>query len=617
MFDAMPRRLLFSLFFAGLLCAQSGNPLDTLREDHPRLILLDQDLDRVRISIRDHQLAGEIHGRLRHRAEELLGEPPVVFEIVGPRLLTQSRRCLDRVYLLALLYRLDGDRRYLERALKELRAAADFPHWNPSHFLDTAEMSHAFAIGYDWLYPALSQADRAWIRQALVDKGLQVARTAYLAIETPDRHQQVPSRERAWWARADHNWNQVCNGGIGLGALAVADEEPELSRMLLERALASLPRAMASYRPDGGWSEGPGYWHYATRYNVYFLAGLETALGTDFGLSESEGFSRAGHFRVCFSSPAGLTFNYADSGSRVGTAAEMFWLARRFAEPVYAWHEQMVARRERSSDVLDLVWFQPEARAPDTAGWPLDAFYKGVNVAFLRGSWTDPDGIFLAVKGGDNKANHSHLDLGSFVLDAGGIRWALDLGGDYYNLPGYFGDLRWTYYRLRTESHNTLLLDGANQAPSAAAPVTEFRSAPELALARIDLSAAYPDRVDQWTRAVALAARKQVIVQDTVRANRPVEVIWGMVTGARIEHSGRRATLRQGDWLLEARIVAPEAARFDTVSTRAPDPQDPNEGTSKLVVRLPESVRETEVIVTLTPHRAGEPPPVVAVKLPL
>ena len=32
------------------------------------------------------------------------------------------------------------------------------------------------------------------------------------------------------------------------------------------------------YGPDGAWAEGPGYWRYATQYNVVFLAALETAL---------------------------------------------------------------------------------------------------------------------------------------------------------------------------------------------------------------------------------------------------------------------------------------------------------------------------------------------------
>lgn len=46
-----------------------------------------------------------------------------------------------------------------------------FP-WNPSHFLDVAEMTGGLAIGYDWLYDDLSPESREKIRQAIVAKGL-------------------------------------------------------------------------------------------------------------------------------------------------------------------------------------------------------------------------------------------------------------------------------------------------------------------------------------------------------------------------------------------------------------------------------------------------------------
>src|SRR5574341_1393734 len=320
-------RVPFAAVAIAAVCqAQPLEPLRTLQKDHPRLIALDEDIERIRELIKTDRLAKLIYGSLVRQAAELEGALPVEYKLVGPRLLAQSRRCLDRIYTLALLHRLDGSPRYLTRAVRELRAAAYFPDWNPSHFLDTAEMTHAFAIAYDWLYHALTPEERSWIRRAIVDHGIDPALAVY------DR--------QGWWTTSEYNWNQVCNGGVGIAALAIADEEPERSARVLRHALRSLPLAMASYAPDGGWAEGPGYWHYATRYTVYFLAALRTALGHDFGLSDSPGFERAGHFRVYFSGPTGRTFNYADAADRPGAAAEMFWLARRFKEPVYAWHER-------------------------------------------------------------------------------------------------------------------------------------------------------------------------------------------------------------------------------------------------------------------------------------
>jgi hypothetical protein len=559
-----------------------AQPLTTLRSEHPRLIGLDSDIERARNFLKTNTLAQEIYARLRNEADTILPAAPVEHKLIGPRLLDQSRRALDRIYTLSLLFRLTGERRYRDRALSEMLAAAAFPDWNPSHFLDTAEMTHALAIGYDWLHAALSAEERRTIRAAIVEKGLKPSLPIYEA----DRS----------WAKATHNWNQVCNGGMAIGALAVAEHERELAGRILRFAVASLPRAMASYGPDGGWNEGPGYWHYATRYNVYLLAALESALGTDFGLSKAPGFDRAGHFRVYFNGPSGKTFNYADASDSVGTAEEMFWLSRRFRQPVYAWDQQQQLRASRRAHALDLLWFVAEAKSPEDEGWPRNEFFKGVNTVFLRSSWLDKDRLFVGVKGGDNKANHSHLDLGSFVLDSGDVRFATDLGPDNYNLPAYFGDKRWTYYRLISESHNTVLIDGASQDTKAAAPVTAFDA--DGGTASIDLSAAYPGRLKRWVRSVRLNG-KTLHVRDEIAAIQPVDALWGMVTEAEVSVDGRDAVLTKGGRRLRAHIASPTNAKFEVVPTQPPAPQRQNEGTRKLVVRLPGKIESLDLRIRL------------------
>lgn len=565
--------------------AAQPDPLATLRREHPRLIASNQRFEEIRTLVKTDARAKKILELLQAEAAKIETADPVVHKLIGPRLLQESRRALDRVYTLALLYRVTGEKRYRDRAVKEMRAAADMPDWNPSHFLDTAEMTHAMAIGYDWLFDSLSQEEQAWIRTAILNKGLKPSLPIYEA--------------RRSWAAVHHNWNQVCNGGMGIGALAIAEDEPAIAKQILGSAIQSIPLAMNSYAPDGGWNEGPGYWHYATRYNVYFLAALETAVGTDFGLSKLPGFDRAGHFRVYFSGPSNRTFNYADAGDGVGTAEEMFWLARRFKEPVYAWNQHAQLDRSSNPHALDLVWFVPDAKSPAGARWPLNVMFKGVNAAFLRSSWTDPNRIFVGVKGGDNKANHSHLDLGAFVIDVGDVRFATDLGPDDYNLPAYFGAKRWTYYRLNSQSHNIVLIDGANQDPKAAAPITRFD--PKVAEVDIDMTGAYPGKVKSWTRTVQLRSGRQVILRDRITAAEPVEALWGMVTEAEVSLNGRAAILTKNGRNLEARIQSPTNARFDVVSTQPPAPERQNEGTRKLVVRLAGKVTSLDLAVTLTP----------------
>jgi hypothetical protein len=566
--------------------------LKTLRAGHPQLVALQADIDRVRCMIRDHPQARQWHETLLTKAKRLLEQPPVEYKLIGPRLLQVSRQAVDRIYTLGVLYRLDGDKRYADRAVKELLAIAAFEDWHPSHFLDTAEMTHAAAIGYDWFYHLLTADQRTAVRKAIVEKGLNVAAAGY-------RGDKV-----GWWARCNHNWNQVCNGGIGIGALAIADEEPKLAAFILNAALDSLPKAVSEYGPDGGWAEGPGYWGYATRYTVYFLAGMDSALGTDFGLSRTPGFDKAGEFCFYFVGPTGLTFNYADAHEKAGSPAEMFWLARRFDQPLYAWHERQC---KPNGDPMNLLWFDPRGDGPKKAKLPPDRVFRGVDVAFLRSAWEDPDAVFVGFKGGNNKANHSHLDLGTFVLDALGQRWALDLGSDDYNLPGYFGKERFTYYRLKTEGHNTLTIDGRNQDTAAKAEIIAFDSKPARAFAVADLSAAYAGSARRVLRGVALLDRKHVLVQDEIETSRPAEIGWAMHTRAEAEVAGGTATLTVADVHVGAKILSPTGATFEVVSAEQPPPQNPNNGVRKLLIHLPTKAGSTRIAVLLSPYRDAPP----------
>ncbi len=292
------------------------------------------------------------------------------------------------------------------------------------------------------------------------------------------------------------------------------------------------------------------------------------------------GFRETGLFRIHCAGPSGMSFNYADAGAGTGSAPQMMLLARAFG--IAAYREHQIAFADARPAALNLVWgakFDWQRQAPLDAGLgtiaqlPLDAFFKGVDVAFFRSAWNDPNALWVGIKGGDNKANHSHLDLGSFVLDAQGHRWASDLGGDDYNLPAYFGNKRWTYYRLRTESHNTLVLDGENQNPAAKAPIRVFHSGRNRSHCVIDLSAAWKDRASRVTRGLAMLNRSAILVQDEVEAANPVSVAWNFVTPAKIDITGRHAVLSLKGKSMHVRILTPESAKFEVLSCNPPPPQ--------------------------------------------
>lgn len=564
-----------------------ANPLATLRSGHPRLLALPADIERLRSLLATDKTVRKYKDALEKNAADVHAEPPARYELAeADDLLGVSRETVDRVYALALLYRLDGGRANAERAIAELRAVAQFPDWSPGHFLDTAEMTHAVAIGYDWLYDALEPADRAALRTALVEKGLRPGLNEY--------------ENNVEWVASPSNWNNVCNGGLICGALALADEEPELAGAVLKHALASLPHSLAAYAPDGAWAEGPSYWSYATRYTAVALAALQSALGSDLGLGSSPGLAATGDYRLHVVGPSKAYFNYADAEEKVGDDPALFWLARAYGQPAYAAAGRAAARKPSARDLL---WYDAGGGDADLAEQPLDRQFTGAHLAFFRSAWNDPGALYLAFKGGDNRVSHAHLDLGTFVLDAQGQRWALDLGRDGYTLPGYFGARRYSYYRLRTEGHNTLSFENANQDETGVAPLVAFGSAAGGGFAVADLSAAYGlDGVERARRGVMLFdRRRRVLVQDEVTGSSAIAPTWAMHTAAEVQLAGERATLTLAGATLSARILSPAGAQFVVEPVNLEAPQKSSKGISKLSVKLAAPATDLRIAVLLAP----------------
>lgn len=535
---------------------------------HPRLFITDTQLAEIQTRIESQTPLRVFYQAMLRKADGILSAKPVERVKTGRRLLSVSRRCLDRVIHLSAAHRFSGKRNYLERAEKEMLAAAGFSDWNPSHFLDVAEMTAALAIGYDWLYDGLSAESRSTIRQAILDKGIE------------------PSLKYTHWVRGNNNWNQVCNAGISLGVLALMEDEPELAERLIHRAVNGVQVAMAEYEPDGAYPEGPGYWAYGTTFNVILLAALESVLGTDFGLSEAPGFSRCAAYFLHVTGPTGLYFNYPDSGARGSFQPAVFWFAKRFHQPSYLWHQQQLWQEaiaeETPSELvrsriapLVLAWSQGQAAAPVTRSWK----GRGSNpLAMFRTSWLDPDAVFLAIKGGSPSVNHGHMDVGSFVVDAQGLRWAIDLGPESYHkieslgmkLWGRDQDAeRWNIFRYNNYSHNTLVVNGQHQRVEGHAPIIRYSAEPSFSHVVFDLSEIYDGQLAEAIRGAALLPNETVLIQDELKAlAQPATIRWAMATPAQVEiEDAKTALLKQDGKTMRLTVITGAKTQLRTYST--------------------------------------------------
>jgi len=587
---------------------KAADILAGLRQGHPRLVLTDQRLAELKKLAQTDQLLTKAVKDVIANADALAEKPELVYRKIGPRLLAVSRDCVNRMYAYGLAWRWTGDEKYVAKARSTMLAVCGFKDWNPSHFLDTAEMSHGVGIGYDWFHDKLDGPTRETIRQAIVRLGMAPGLKGYRG-------------SGAWWAKTEHNWNQVCNMGLSIGALAIADTDGDCAREILSGAVASLPRALKTYAPDGAWGEGPGYWGYATMYTAYGLAAMETALGTDLGLSKIPGLDQAGYFPIYATGPTGLLFGFADAHTPMvrKNLPELFWLAKRYDNQFFALAEREIIARRRA-DPRDVIWYVPAAATPPKPD--LARLFRGpVPVAVFRTAWSNPNAIFLAFKAGYNHVNHAHLDLGQFELDALGVRWVRDLGSDDYNLPGYFSSTqnpaRWQYYRLGSASHSIVTLDGDNQDPEAVTKITDFQADGKDGFAVADLSSAYTPKAKSARRGVRMVAGLAVLVQDELDIAKPCQAVWGITTDAKVSTDGPAATLTLDGRKLTARILQPQGATFAVESAEQKPPQAPNTGVSRLVFRVPAQPGTLRLAVLLSPQAQGAAAPAAPKITPL
>ncbi len=563
--------------------------LQAVEPVRPRLLATPEQWNRIRASLEDDPLLQEVAEGIIAQAIQMEEAPPITRTIQGRRLLSESRRALKRLTTLATAYQLTGDDRHVERARQEMLAVADFRDWNPSHYLDVAEMTMAMAIGYDWLYDQLDESTRQVIREAIVEKGVA------LPFET--RHRG--------WVRARNNWGQVCHAGMTAGALAVMEQHPELAARTVQSAVQNVTAAMAVYAPRGSYPEGPGYWSYGTNFNVLLIGVLESVLGTDFGLTQAPGFEETGAYLSLATGPSGLFFNYADGGSGRRVNPALFWLARRYERPDWLLGEASRLRdalaRRSPRDVasgadrllaLTLLWIEDGDTAPEIR-MPLHWHSGGsIPVTVHRSSWTDPNATYVGFKAGSPAGPHGHMDIGSFVLDADGVRWAVDLGAEGYhriesrgmNLWNRAQDSdRWRIFRQNNHSHNTLVIDGQLQQAAAHAPIDRFSDDPEFPHSIADMSRVYAGQVESADRGVALLPSREVLFQDELRGLEPgSRVRWGMVTRSEPQETGRpQIELREGSARLYLQILAPGDLVWKTVDTATPREEwdSPNPGT--------------------------------------
>ena len=288
------------------------------------------------------------------------------------------------------------------------------------------------------------------------------------------------------------------------------------------------------------------------------LTALETAAGSDAGISATEGFDRTAEWILYMIGTNRQMFNYADNPPGIGGADIPSWyFADRFKKPsilyfnkrnldalttdYYNWNHRLLPMIMVFAGRVDLNSVTP----PTQKVWAGEGVTPVVLV-HTDWTWSDTD-KYLGIKGGKARSSHAHMDAGSFVYDAYGVRWSMDLGRQDYatlevalkalggNLWTYTqASLRWEVSRLNNFFHSTLTVNDSKHRVEGFATLEQTINTATEQGGTFDLSPVLEDQVASAMRTVKIVSDKDLKVIDAIRTrtDRSAKIRWTMVTPA-------------------------------------------------------------------------------------
>jgi len=436
---------------------------------HPRVYVTEKELEQLRVRSRTthRELWQEVVRNVRALRTEPAAPP------------AQQRRAQNDVGLAiaeaAFVYKIEGDKKYLDAAKKFMDAAVSYDIWGyannkPNVDLAAGHLLYGLGWGYDLLYNDLGQTERTRYREKLIKQARLLA----------DYFKPKPGKTYAY----SQNHTFIPIAGLGVAAYALYDETPEAAEWAaLSRAI--FDRVLATYSQDGYYYEGFEYWIFSTPWLVHYLDAHAHSTGED--LYDRPGFREMYKYVAHSMLPDGnYVFDFGDifEGplTRAGKGNEyprthpnghfntnynlLYRLAQRFhsgeAQGVADWLRRF--DQVNAEDYWSLLWYDASLKPVPIENQPTSHHFQDHDVMFWRSDWTTNATAF-AFKCGPSEGHHTttllqkfpdwrlssghaHPDANSFIIFANGQYLSGDTG--YAGIP-------------LTEHHNTILIDGKGQ----------------------------------------------------------------------------------------------------------------------------------------------------------
>jgi hypothetical protein len=299
--------------------------------------------------------------------------------------------------------------------------------------------------------------------------------------------------------RGVNNWTAVCVCGI-VGAATYLEPDPARLAELIARGTRSLADYLETFDPDGGSSEGPGYWSYGFGHYTTIAHLIEHRTGGRVQVLDGDRIRRIASYPLRTILSPGQYVNFSDCDRDVALIpAHLAYLARRLDLPEL---DSLAASQPSAPREDGLLWslralfWRPEAAPPSLVTARHD-FFQGMHWLIARHDPSDPAALVLAAKGGHNAEMHNQNDVGSFIVHWQGESLVADPGRGRYT-AAYFGPERYDHLVNASLGHSAPVVNGQIQQPGPeyAAELLDHRTSDASDHLALELKGAYPLAAD-------------------------------------------------------------------------------------------------------------------------
>jgi hypothetical protein len=461
-----------------------------------------------------------------------------------------------------------------EKAKKALLKLCSFSKWNNNWMLERKFWTYypvgytltPIAYGYDMLYDLLSAEDRAFVREAIMNKGLKLFYRDMVEMN------RMPSNMT--------NHIAVIVAGYGLAATAVYGDDQDNPYMepfisgIITKAKTFIDR---TYYEDGSYGEPKSdYMNMATESIAELLASLERNFGIDYSTTTNvQDFYK---YPLQATHSSGRMQDFGDGGGpdgdivQLGSLLHSQWFVYRTGNP-FLYKYVKPYWEAGNGGYLGYLWYRDDITPVSRETLPASKIFSAQGMV-MRSEWDDQSSI-ISTRIGPN-SNHYHLDQGSFQIMTNGETLLTDPG---VGVGGYYANLDYLIYNIQAIAHNVMLVDHDPESQTPADydnGIAALRNWPRMVhtfagkiadAVEGDLATVYKDKLATYTRTLLYTKSGPLFLFDWVKSKSPGGHVYDWLFHAAqnggqrsISYSDQRVMIDRPAARLTLDVVEPEIA---------------------------------------------------------